>query len=397
VVGWSLQDTRNARPDARSGFAAPAFIFLHGPVGLVALEVYLAAQATSGIILMTRRPDNVVGSLIMAFAVLSAYAGFAIGYSAGGPGTNDAVRGWLTWAGSWFAFPGTSFLAIGTAFFFPSGHLPGSRWAIALAVTALATVVAGLSLAVTPGPLPLFPSVRNPIAASVAPGFVGAGIVIGFVGLGLGSVFAGASLVARYRVADAIARLQLRWYVAAALVTVVGFVSYLGAILFLEPGSALGELVVILFFLALGLPPVAVMIAILRYRLYDIDSILSRAVVYGGLTAILAGLYAASIRLFNSVFTAITGENSDLALVLTTLLLATTFTPIKGRLERIVEARLKPHPGSDTAPAPLLDDPSFIALIDRRIEAAFDRRLPSELAARPDLPPASSPSLDEPG
>jgi hypothetical protein len=112
---------------ARSAFAPPAYIFLHGPAGLLALEVFLVAQTTSGMILVIRRPENVVGWLIMGFAVLSAYAGFATGYSAGGPGTSEAARGWLAWGGSWLVFPGTAFLAIATAFYFPTGHLPGSR------------------------------------------------------------------------------------------------------------------------------------------------------------------------------------------------------------------------------------------------------------------------------
>jgi hypothetical protein len=85
----------------------------------------------------------------------------------------------------------------------------------------------------------------------------------------------------------------------------------------------------------------AIGIAILRYRLYDIDVIVDRAFVYGALTAILAGLYAASVRLFQALFTGVTGESSDAALVLTTLVLATSFTPIKRRLETIVERRYR--------------------------------------------------------
>jgi hypothetical protein len=359
---------------ARSGFAAPAYIFLRGPAGLLALEVFLFAQAISGVILVVRRPDNVVGWLIMAFAVFCAYAGFTTGYSAGGPATSEPVREWLAWAGSWLIFPGTALLAVATAFYFPTGRLQGSRWRIPLAGTAVAALVAGVSLAVAPGPLPLFPTIANPMAASGEPGPVGVLIVVGFVGLGLGSLFAGASLVARYRVADRVGRLQLRWYVAAVLLTVIGFLAYLGAILFLEDGSALGELLVTVFFLVLAIPPVAIVIAILRYRLYDIDSILSRAFVYGGLTAILAGLYAASIRLFNGLFTAVTGETSDLALVLTTLLLATTFTPLKGRLERFVDARLRPQPADEAVPNLPLDEPALIALVDRRVQVALDRR-----------------------
>jgi hypothetical protein len=85
--------------------------------------------------------------------------------------------------------------------------------------------------------------------------------------------------------------------------------------------------------------------AILRYRLYDIDRVISRTFVYGALTAILAGLYAASIKLFTSFFVDVTRQSSDTALVLTTLVLATTFTPIKGRLEGVAASWFRPaHP-----------------------------------------------------
>jgi hypothetical protein len=93
--------------------------------------------------------------------------------------------------------------------------------------------------------------------------------------------------------------------------------------------------------MAMGFLPLAIGLAILRYRLYEIDRIVNRALVYGALTAILAGLYAASIRLFQALFVTVTGEGSDAALVLTTRVLATSFTPIKRRLEAIVERRYR--------------------------------------------------------
>ncbi len=86
-----------------------------------------------------------------------------------------------------------------------------------------------------------------------------------------------------------------------------------------------------LWWLTLSIIPVTLSVAVLRYRLYQIDLIINRALVYGALTAILAGLYSASISLFQKVFIALTGEKSDAAIVLTTLILASTFTPIKTR------------------------------------------------------------------
>jgi hypothetical protein len=152
------------------------------------------------------------------------------------------------------------------------------------------------------------------------------------------------------------------------------------AILALAPSDRLGEIIQTLQFVMLGIPPVAITIAILRYRLYDIDSIISRAFVYGALTAVLAGIYTASIRLFNAIFVATTGENSDIALVITTLLLATTFTPIKRRLELLAGRRMGPEHAEVDVAMPsrgaeaLLDDPAFTAALDERIRAALSAR-----------------------
>ena len=96
-----------------------------------------------------------------------------------------------------------------------------------------------------------------------------------------------------------------------------------------------------LWWLTLAIIPVTLTIATLRYRLYDIDLVINRTLVYGGLTAILAGLYSASISLSQKAFIALTGARSDAAIVLTTLILASTFTPIKTRLQAIVDRRFK--------------------------------------------------------
>jgi hypothetical protein len=133
--------------------------------------------------------------------------------------------------------------------------------------------------------------------------------------------------------------------------------------------------------------------AITRHHLYDIDTIIGRTFAYGALTAILAGLYAASVRLFNAMFVTTTGENSELALVLTTLVLATTFTPIKSRLERLAARRFKPDASREadahaeagafsvrdadtTASATAALDPSAL---DARIEAIARRVAREEL------------------
>jgi hypothetical protein len=85
----------------------------------------------------------------------------------------------------------------------------------------------------------------------------------------------------------------------------------------------------------------AIAIAILRYRLYEIDLIINRTLVYGALTAILAGVYTASITLSTRLFSSVTGERSDAAIVLTTLIVVSFVTPLKTRLQTIVDREMK--------------------------------------------------------
>jgi hypothetical protein len=145
--------------------------------------------------------------------------------------------------------------------------------------------------------------------------------------------------------------------------------------------------------------PISVFRAITSHHLYEIDQIISRTFAYGALTAILAGVYTASVRLFNWVFVAVTGQESEAALVITTLILATTFTPIKTRLERFAGERFKPAPagaaGASTgdpsssatataltpAAAPVLDD-GLDARIDARLDSQVDARVDARLEER---------------
>ena len=135
-----------------------------------------------------------------------------------------------------------------------------------------------------------------------------------------------------------------------------------------------------LWWLAIAVIPVTLSISILRHRLYDIDLIINRALVYGALTAILAGLYSGSISLFQKVFIALTGEKSDAAIVVTTLILASTFTPIKTRLQAVVDKRF--HDVHD--PLRRLADFSKridagIWIVDKRL--ALERLLEESMAA----------------
>ena len=118
--------------------------------------------------------------------------------------------------------------------------------------------------------------------------------------------------------------------------------------------------------------PLTVAFSVLRYRLYDIDIIINRTLVYVPLTAILAGLYSASIALLQKLFIAATGEKSDAAIVMTTLLLTTTFTPIKNGLQSAVDKRFKEA----------RDTTKKLKSFDRQVRAVGDVLDPNQLAGR---------------
>ncbi|MET1231654.1 MAG: hypothetical protein ABWY52_02240 [Candidatus Limnocylindrales bacterium] len=366
----------------RSGLTPPPQIFFLTSIPFVLSVVMLATQGSASVLLAVRRPGNSVGWTIMAFAAILAGVVLANGYLAlsesGWTGPIDPA--WvavLTSAGS--IGPGVA-ISVVLGMIFPDGRLLSRRWRWGVFVAFLGGLVFAWGTLLTPGPVVVFPTYINPVALAVDPTLASlARVLVGPVLLLSASAATGAALAIRYLRADEVGRLQVRWYVVSGIAIVVGLAAYIAAVLTLPPESDIGQLITIGFYIAIAIPPFALAFAILRYRLYDIDTLIGRAVVYSALTAILAGIYTASIRLFNALFVGVTGENSELALVLTTLILATTFTPIKGRLERAVAGRVEERPdrgddpadkdGIPVAASALFADPAFAAALDDRIRA----------------------------
>jgi hypothetical protein len=298
--------------------------------------------AVVGALIVSRHPRHRIGWLCLAIAVAisllaqaGAYATYALAID---PHTPLGLA--AAWTQTTFGLPALS-IATFIVLLFPDGHLPSRRWRV-VAVAALVGVALSMpALAVAPLDLGGYAGVPNPIALG---GFAGAvatavGLTGGFL-IAVGMVGAMVSLVVRWRLSRGDERRQLTWiaFAGTGLALVLAVSPLLSPdITRAQPSSSQHLLTGI----ALAGIAWAIGIAVLRYRLYDIDLVIDRTLVYGALTAILAGLYAASIRLFQALFVTVTGEGSDAALVLTTLVLATSFTPIKRRLEAIVERRYR--------------------------------------------------------
>jgi hypothetical protein len=221
---------------------------------------------------------------------------------------------------------------------FPTDRLLDSRWRWVAILATVGVVAYMIGTSFRPGPLSdaTFSGRANPLGLpdALAP-LCDALLVLGNIGMLTAVVLGAISLVLRYRGGDAIERAQIRWiglfgsFVAAAFIV---------ASLQLGPVS---DRAWELGFAFLSCLPIAIGVAVTRHRLYEIDRLINRTLVYGSLTAILAGIFTAGIGLAQRVFIATTGETSDGAIVAATLVVATLYAPLRRRLEGVVDRRFK--------------------------------------------------------
>jgi hypothetical protein len=247
---------------------------------------------------------------------------------------------WVGWTSQWSTNALVPALIILCFLLFPTGSLPSARWrALVWVVVGMAAVHAA-SVALAPGTLVDYP-IENPAgieSAGALRALAEASILVLVIPLMLLSVV---SLFVRLRRSSGPERQQLKWFAYAAallaseLVVVNGLALLGGAI-----ERKASELVLFLVFLVvLSGIPVAMGVAILKYRLYDIDLLINRTLVYGPLTAMLVLVYVGGVVGLQFAFRALTGQESTLAVVASTLAIAALFGPLRGRVQAIVDRR----------------------------------------------------------
>ena len=364
----------------------------HGPTPWISAFAVIATYATVGLVLRVRRTDLPIGWIYLAGGLNLAIATVAYFYTRLGLGRPSEA--WpvppaaVASASAAFVVPTVTFLLTLLTLLFPTGRVSRPRWAPLIPVAAVLAVISGIALLLAAGPIVTFPAVPNPLALPGVAGDAARFVALSALALLVGcAALSAASLVDRYRDAESVERQQLKWFAYAGVVATCASVLYLLALpVTYAAASRLADVAWAVLMAADMLPPLATLVAIRRYGLYRIDTIIGRTVVYVALTAILAGLYAASVRLFQTLFVSLTGESSDAALVLTTLVLATSFTPIKQALERAVERRWKSAPGPNTASAGLPPESTAArdAELERRVAAIVQREVRRALAAERD-------------
>jgi hypothetical protein len=296
------------------------------------------AFAVVGALIVTRRPDNRMGWLFCAGVVLAlvpaldAYALYALAArpAAGLPGATAAA-----WVAAWLWQVGFVLVML-VPLLYPTGRVPSPRWRPVLWLTVLMALVGMLASAVRPGPLKAseVPVAPNPLGIPSAAGLVAAvEDIVGVLSVPL-ILAAVASVVLRFRHARGVERQQLKWFAYASLGVVLGFmVSSAVATLFGTSRELLGDLGASL--LAVGWP-VALGIAILRYRLYEIDRLVNRTLVYGLLTVLLGLGYGGCVVVLGQLFGQ---DRSNLIVAGATLAAAALFQPLRRRIQAAVDRR----------------------------------------------------------
>ncbi len=302
----------------------------------VLISLLTLAFSTVGALVASRRPENSIGWLFLSGASVWILGELTLEYGVyalvTAPGALPAGV-IVAWFGGWARGMGWFLIVAFLPLLFPTGRLPSSRWRPVLWGTvgfiAFFTLVAWLS----PASLDLrLPFVRNPLGLELEFMNLLGGVV--YLTFPLLVVASGMAVIVRFRRSKGDERQQLKWFAYAVAVMIVVFVVWFSFELagLVVPGALVFAVPLI------GLP-VAAGFAILKYRLYDIDIVINRTLVYGTLTAVLAVVYLGSVVLLRGLVFGFTGQSSQLTIVASTLAVAALFGPLRRRIQGVIDRR----------------------------------------------------------
>jgi len=324
VVPWMDQLLRRA---GRADLAA--FV----PSNIVGPVLAMLSAATVGALVASRRPHHPVGWLLLGFALSLTASGVINSYVTYGlvarPGALPAVH----LVARYYPATGAAVLALLSLVLLltPTGSLPSARWRWWAVVTAATPVALVLVMPVAPGRLdPQLLLASSPLSDRALGGVLLVATRVALVITAVAVAVAAGSLVVRFRRAHGVERQQLRWVALAAALMVLAVPIVLASVVLESP--ILVNWVSAVWVMVL---PVAVGAAVLRYRLYDLDRIISRTLAYGLLTLLLGGGYALVVLGLGQLL----GRESQLVVAAATLAVAAVFQPARRRVQAVVDRR----------------------------------------------------------
>ena len=302
-----------------------------------------------GALIASRRPGNPIGWICLAVGItwmLGMVGGSYVlyGLRMAGPGSIPFPKA----VGSLSEFLPPTAILLGTLMIllFPDGRLPSSRWrpvAFLCGTVIAANIVVGILI---PGPLPELRDVRNPFGLEGQPWLAAANEAIGLL-FPLCLLASASSLIVRYVRARKEVRQQIKWLAFAASVVALGVSGAIVDGILTSSGAAgstdplLRNLLEDAITLSFGGVPVAIGFAVLKFRLYDIDILINRALVYGSLTVMLGMVYFGGVTATQVLFQTFAGQEElpQLAIVASTLLIAALFSPLRRRVQSFIDRR----------------------------------------------------------
>src|SRR5215217_2821959 len=308
-------------------------------------EVLFLAFAIVGALIASRRPRNPIGWILLTDGLLWMLSNLFDYYSINGVARPGSVPFPIVVAGinNWLWVPAVGLLGTYLLLLFPDGKLPSRRWRPLAWLSGVVILLLSVGVALAPGSLDTIEGVPNPFRLEGAH-WLTAGAYTLLPLLPLCMVASALSLLLRYRGSVGVMREQIKWIAfAASVVVIVYLIAMVGS--FIRPSQAwttggsvawLNLLTYAALFSFTGIP-VAVGLAVLRYRLYEIDLLINRTLVYGSLTATLVAVYLGAGVLLQYVFRTLTGGESQIAIVASTLAIAALFVPLRRRIQSLID------------------------------------------------------------
>jgi hypothetical protein len=355
-----------------------------------------------GALIASKRPKNPVGWICLAVGIIWMIMPISSSYGVYGlvvrPGSVPfpAAIGSL---GEWMWAPAVGLFGIYLILLFPDGRLPSRRWRPLAWLSGAVIVLVSAGFVLSPGPMDGLGGIRNPFGLETFPWLADATLGV-MVLLPLCILASAVSLVLRFLRSRGEEREQIKWLAFAASILGLGFSSYIIPSVFVveDPTGGAGPLWVNLLEDAVTLSfagvPVAVGIAILRYRLYEIDTLINRTLVYGSLTVMLALVYLGGVAMTQAIFRVVTGQEHQpqLAVVVSTLVIAAMFNPLRRRIQaftdrRFYRSKYDARKTLEGFSAKLRDETDLDALSDDLVGVVKETMQPSHISLwlRPDM------------
>ncbi len=309
--------------------------------GIIGIAILTVAFSIVGALIASNRPENPIGWIFLAAAFFQGLANFGYEYATYALLTRPGVLplgALASWIGNWIWAPGLGLILVFLPLLFPDGRPPSRRWRWVGWLGGLSVgTIAVLALIL------LWPErgaglLTEPASEEGGPQWALLLLVeaVAFPLMLLAGLAAVISLFARFRRVRGDERQQIKWFAYATAVSLLW-------VFLLEGIPDLNRLfeavIAVLGLFVIPSIPIAAGVAIMRYRLYDIDRIINRTLVYGALTGVLVAVYVGGVVLLQTLFRALAGQDSNLAVVASTLAIAALFSPLRRGIQTFIDRR----------------------------------------------------------